>query len=39
VTIYLVGKPGAQSLDACHAGFTVVLPQNECQQLKFQTED
>jgi hypothetical protein len=28
----VVGKSGPQGLDARHIGFTVVLPQNECQQ-------
>jgi hypothetical protein len=39
VTIYVVGKSSPQGLDARHNGLTVVLPQNECQQLKLQMED
>jgi hypothetical protein len=35
----VVGKSGPQGLDARHISFTVGLPQNECQQLKFQAED
>jgi hypothetical protein len=35
----LVGKSGPQGLDACHIGFTVVSPQNDCEQEKSQTRD
>jgi hypothetical protein len=30
--MYLVGKPGPRGLDARHIGFTVVSPQNECEE-------
>jgi hypothetical protein len=30
--MYLVGKSGPQGLDARHNSFTVVSPQDDCQQ-------
>jgi hypothetical protein len=37
--MYLVGKPGPRGPDARHVSFTVVSPQNECEEYKSQMRD